>query len=298
MTKISVILPVHNGQPFLFAAVSSVLSQTFKSFELIAIDDGSTDDSFAVLHEFASTDPRMTVVSRPNRGLISTLNEGIALSSGDYIARMDSDDVAFPDRFALQVAHLDANPDIVALGGQIVLIDEVDRPICRFSSPLDHEMIDSKHMTNFASVLCHPATMLRTQALRDIGGYDEAMEAAEDFDLWLRLAEIGRLANLSASVLYYRQHLNSVGYAKRQRQRLSAWRAIKAASERRGLPFSLMPPEAETPVSVADVYTKWGWWALGAGNVRTARHYALKALSVGPTSRSAWRLAMCAVRGR
>jgi glycosyltransferase involved in cell wall biosynthesis len=295
--RVSVILPVYNGQPFLAAAVDSILSQTFGWFELIAIDDGSTDDSLAVLQAFASTDPRVTIVSRPNRGLVATLNEGIALARGDYIARMDSDDIAAPDRFTVQVAYLDANQDVVALGGQILLIDEADRPLCPLSLPLDHKMIDGKHMTSLGSVLCHLAAMIRTQALRDVGGYDTSMEAAEDFDLWLRLAEIGRLANLPDTVLRYRQHLDSVGYAKKRLQRLSAWRAIKAASERRGLPFYFPSPEDEAPVTIADIYRKWGWWALGAGNVRTARHYALKALSSAPTSRPAWRLAMCALRG-
>lgn len=297
MSRVSVLLPVYNAGAFLPEAIESVLCQSWADFEVIAIDDGSTDDSLSILEKYALRDARIQVISRENRGLIRTLNEGIKLSRGEFIARMDADDIALPDRFAAQVSFLDTYPDVVVVGGQILLIDEEGRTIGPMSLPCDHERIDTKHMSKPGGVLFHPAAMMRIQALKRVGNYNEKMEAAEDFDLWLRLAEIGRLANLDRCVLKYRQHVHSVGYSQRKRQRMAAWRAIRAASERRGLPFDLQSPEEEPPVSVGDIYRKWGWWALRAGNVRTARHYARQSVRSEPFCKLNWRLLICAIRG-
>lgn len=297
MPRISVVLPVYNGAAFLEQAVESILSQTYSDFELLALDDGSTDQSRAILERFAAADSRVQVISRPNRGLTATLNEGIELARGIYIARMDADDLALPERFAKQVAYLDAHTETVAVGGQIVLIDNQGRELNSMALPCRHEDIDQRHMNGLSSVLCHPTVMMRTEAVRQVGGYDDRREAAEDFDLWLQLAEIGRLANLDCPVLLYRQHLNSVGYSKRQRQRLSAWEAVRSAAARRGLPFDMPSPEDEPPVPVGSVYRKWGWWALKGGNVGTARHYAWKSLLGAPADKEAWRLLACALRG-
>ena len=293
---ISVILPVYNGGAFLEEAVESILSQTYRNFELLALNDGSTDNSLAILSHFAVRDDRVRVISRPNKGLTATLNEGISLARGDYIARMDHDDIAFPDRFVSQVEYLDSYPEIVAVGGQIVLIDATGRDLGPMRLPCSHEEIDEHHMRG-ASVLFHPTVMMRTRTVRAVGGYDETCEAAQDFDLWLRLAEAGRLANLDSVVLSYRQHLDSVGYAKRRRQRLSAWEAVRSACARRGVVFDMPSPENEAPVTLPDIYRKWGWWALNAENVDTARFYAMKAVRGAPWDRESWRLLACALRG-
>lgn len=257
MSIVSVILPVYNGAAFLEQAVESILSQTYRNFELLAIDDGSTDDSLAILNRFAAMDERVRVISRPNKGLTATLNEGLTLAKGTYIARMDADDIAYPTRFEAQVAHLDTHPDVVVVGGQVSLMDGAGRSLGALPLPCDHVTIDQRHMKGVV-VVCHPAVMMRASAARAIDGYDEKYEAAEDFDLWLRLAETGQIANLDCQVLHYRQHLESVGYAKRQRQCLSAWRAVRSACARRGLAFDLSSPQDEGPLEIQDIHRKWG----------------------------------------
>src|SRR5207237_10277673 len=127
--RVSVLLPVWNGEAFLEQAMESILRQTLSSFELIVIDDGSTDRSAAIAEEFASRDPRMRVLRRPHEGLSAALNAGIAAARGEYVARMDADDISAPDRLRKQVAYLDAHPACVAVGAWSDVVDEAGRQI-------------------------------------------------------------------------------------------------------------------------------------------------------------------------
>ncbi len=124
---ISVILPVYNGEAYLALAVDSILVQTFRDFELIAVHGGSTDRSPEILRDFADRDMRVRVVRQDGKGLVGALNQGIALARGELLARMDADDIAHPDRFATQVAFLRGNPDIAVVGSAMTLIDEAGR---------------------------------------------------------------------------------------------------------------------------------------------------------------------------
>src|SRR5207237_7493623 len=127
--RVSVLLPVWNGEAFLEQAMESILRQTLSSFELIVIDDGSTDRTAAIADEFASRDDRVRVLRRPHEGLSATLNAGIAAARGEYVARMDADDISVPDRLQKQVAYLDAHPGSVALGTWIEVLAEETRHI-------------------------------------------------------------------------------------------------------------------------------------------------------------------------
>jgi glycosyltransferase involved in cell wall biosynthesis len=297
---ISVLLPVHDAGPYLEAALRSVLQQSFTDFEIVAIDDGSTDGSGATLDRVAAADPRLRPLHRENRGLVATLNQAIALARAPLLARMDADDLCRPDRLALQLARMQADPGLVALGGQPMLIDPDGRPLLILPMPLDHHEIDARHLLGRDMGICHPTVMIRRSAIEAIGGYDAGYRSAEDYDLWLRLAEVGRLANLPQTVLDYRQHFASVGYTRRREQADAAWRAARAAAARRGLDFRQPEPggDGPGPQSETEVFRRWGWWALGGGQVATARHYAAKALRRTPLAPAAWRLAYCALRGR
>lgn len=298
---VSVVLPVYNGTPYLQSALDSILEQTFEDFEVIAIDDGSTDGSLEVLQEAARKDARMRVITRENRGITATLNEGIEAARGALIARMDCDDLATPDRFAKQVAFLQSHPEVVAIGSQIMLMDPESRDLKALPMPLSHAEIDRLHRTTEGGgmcQICHPTAMIRAAALKEVGGYREGYDAAEDLDLWLRLAEVGHLANADEIYLRYRQHPNSIGYAKRNEQRQSAWRAARDAAERRGEPFAQPQPKTSQEATGQDVYSKWGWWALSGGNVDTARTYARKALAQKPFSTKNWKLVYCTLRGQ
>lgn len=297
---ISVVLPVFNGGAFLQAAIESVLNQTFTNFELIILNDGSTDQSIQIIKHFAAKDSRIVVVDRENHGLVATLNEGIELARASVIARMDADDVCDLHRFEYQLAYLEANSDCVAVGSRVLLIDPDGLPIKVFVEALGHEDIDSGNMLGVGSHICHPTVMFRRDVALSIGGYREQFKYAEDVDFFLRLAEVGSLENLSEVLLYYRQHLNSVGYAYTQAQMHSARASVKEACRRRKLPIPSDFHELDTAGTVqthADIHRKWAWWSISGGHLVTARKHALKAARLQPISLKSWKLALCVLRG-
>ena len=233
--KVSVQVPVYNAERYLESAMESILTQTFDDFELVVIDDGSTDGSRAILERLADRDGRIRLTSRENRGVTATRNELLELARGEYIAIMDSDDLSLPDRFAEQVRFLDEHPDHVAVGTRSAFIDPDGDVIRNWLELESHEQIDAAHMAGDGGALIHPSTMIRRQAVVDLGGYRHAFEPAEDYDLFLRLGEVGKLANLPRVLFEYRQHLSSFGYAQRERQRRGARLARAEARERRGI---------------------------------------------------------------
>lgn len=298
----SVVLPVYNAGKYLPGAIESVLRQTYSDFELLLLNDGSTDGSLHVLEVFAAQDPRCHVHSWPNRGLIATLNEGIRLARTDIIVRMDADDICHPQRFEKQIAYLAAHPECVAVGSRVKLIDPEGAPLRVFVDDIQHEAIDRAHMSGEGgSRICHPTVALRKAAIIACGAYRSEFQHAEDIDLFLRLAETGRLANLPEVLLEYRQHLGSIGYKHAEMQRNSARKAVFEASRRRGLELSnwLVTDAGAVgvPAHLADVHRKWGWWALSGGNHVTARKHALKALRLKPWSLENIKLLGCILRG-
>jgi glycosyltransferase involved in cell wall biosynthesis len=294
--RLSVHMPVHNAQPYLQEAIRSILDQSYRDFELIAIDDGSTDDSAEILDRFAREDPRVKVIHRENRGVAATRNQALGLARGSYFGVMDADDVCRKQRFQKQVAHLDAHPECVAVGSRILLIDSEGAPIREMATETTHDQIDGAHMAARGVTLCHGACVMRKSAVERVGGYDESSHA-EDYDLLLKLGEIGQLHNLPELLFEYRQHANSYGYARRSAQRKSALAALEAAHARRHIP---MPEDGYFRIDVVrpdEVHRKWAWWALGAGHVTTARKHALRALRGRPFSSENWRALACAIRG-
>jgi glycosyltransferase involved in cell wall biosynthesis len=298
--RVSVLLPVYNAAQYLQSAVESILAQTMPDFELIAFDDGSTDESRAILDRMAERDPRIRVFSRPNKGLIGTLNDAIAVARAPILARMDHDDISLPDRFARQLARLEAEPDLVAVSGNCLMTDPESRPLMTNDLPPDHETIDANHLQMPPNCsMAHPALMMRREAVERIGGYHEDYPSADDVDLYLRLAEIGRLANLEEVVLHYRLHPGSIGHTRRFEQVESSIRAMRDARARRGLPPHPDPGDAAAIAERddgEDLSLRWGWWALKGGHVASARHYAGKALREAPFDMSRWALAACVLR--
>jgi glycosyltransferase involved in cell wall biosynthesis len=293
---VSVHMPVYNAQRYVAEAVESILGQTFTDFEFIILDDGSTDGSPAILRRYAAEDGRIRLVSRPNAGVGKTRNECLAMARGEYFAVMDADDVSLPERFARQVAYLNDTPDCVAVGSRVLLIDPDGDPIREWAYFASHEEIDEAHMAGKSGAIIHPSAMIRREAMVAAGGY--WLEPAEDYDLFLRLAERGQLANVPEMLLKYRQHLGSFGYAQRMRQWQGAQLALQEAHRRRGLdkPTHYAGPDIQHAFT-SDHHRKWAWWALGAGNVATARKHAWTAVRKSPFSPKSWRVAACAVRG-
>ncbi len=295
--KVSVVVPVYNTGPYLASALDSIFAQSFTDFELIAVDDGSTDGSSNVLADLANGEPRMRVLSQANGGIVSALNNGIAEAKGTYIARMDGDDIAYPGRIAAQVERLDDQSDVVALGTQFRLVDPDGRALKHSPVPCDHDALEARLLRDQSLSICHPSAMIRRSALEEIGGYSADYPHAEDVDLWLRLAEVGKLANLEKTLLDYRMHHSSIGMTKRQAQLDSAHRAGHDAALRRGLPAPEVRTAQEVARTLHATFLRWGWWALGDGNVSTARFYARRSLAAAPFSVESWRLGLMALRG-
>jgi GT2 family glycosyltransferase len=248
--RVSVVLPVYNGERFLAEALDSILAQSFADFELIALDDGSHDGSGEILDRVARTDSRVTVLHQTNGGVIAALNGGLALARGEFIARMDADDVAHPERFARQVAFLDAHPEIAVIGCAVRLIDESGKPIRDVAYPDTPEAV--AEFLEIGAPLAHPSVMMRRDAVLAVGGYRAAYRHAEDYDLWLRMAQRYRLANLPDRLLFYRQHPAKLSSVYAVEQRLAASIALLAARCRRaGRPdptdglSALMPDDIE-----------------------------------------------------
>jgi glycosyltransferase involved in cell wall biosynthesis len=245
--SVSVIMSVWNDEKFLSDAIASILNQSYNDFEFIIVNDGSTDDSMNIVETYASRDNRIRIINQRNKGLTRALNVGIQESRGQYIARMDADDISYSERFALQVQYLEENPDCVLVGGQVELIDENGARI--FSSPiidiesttgrmehlmLDHADIDQALLSQHWP-LVHPAIMMRRQAVRDVGGYHEKWKILQDHDLFLKLAEVGQLANLPDVVLQYRRRPGQA--TKKSTVHLVVKRINRRAYKRRGRPI-------------------------------------------------------------
>lgn len=217
---VTVLLPVHNAQEWLPAALASVSGQSFGDFELLAIDDGSTDASPTMLQ--SCRDARLRVVRQErNQGLVASLNRGIELARGRYVARMDADDLAHPRRLEHQARYLDAHPEVGVCGTWYWLRQGTRRTHVRV--PVGHDEIVARLF--FRSAFGHPTVMLRRELLLASGlRYDAAALHAEDFDLWVRLREHTRFANLPRYLLEYRLHPRQVSSEQLRPQLESAAR--------------------------------------------------------------------------
>jgi glycosyltransferase involved in cell wall biosynthesis len=213
--KVSIVLPVYNCQDYVSFAIQSMLGQTFTDFELIILNDGSTDNSLEVINQF-SNDSRLRVISRENRGLVATLNEGLSLATGQYIARMDADDISIDNRLELQLAFMESHPTIAVLGTGTELINQDGVFIRNICHPSGEKLEVDMVLGNF---IAHPTVMMRKSVIDEIGGYRKPFEQAEDYDLWLRVLSQGyRIDNLPDVLLKYRQTISGISFSNRQTQ--------------------------------------------------------------------------------
>jgi glycosyltransferase involved in cell wall biosynthesis len=288
-STISVVMSVYNGEKYLRAAVDSVLRQSFQDFEFIIINDGSTDRSSEILAAFVAEDSRIRIIEAPNQGLTKSLNLGLTYCHGRYVARMDADDVSLPDRFAKQVAFLDKSNETVAIGTAVELIDEDDESLGVWERPTTHEAVEKKHLRGLSGQIIHPSAMLRAKTLKEIGGYREDLSAAQDYDLFLRLAEIGRIGNLSEVLLRYRLHLGGVSFTKSEEQYETVCRILREAFLRRGLNLGDMPvPPSFIRPTIEDSLVTFARIAMRGGNLRVAKKHAVRALRRLPIKHPAW----------
>lgn len=249
---VSVAMSVFNGQAFLREAVESILAQTFTDFEFIIIDDGSTDKTAEILSQYAKRDGRVRVVSQENRGRAESLNRGIELARAPLIARMDADDISLPHRLKEQVDCLKDHPEVGLLGGAYERIDADGRArgIARF--PVSDSEIRTVMLQD--NPICHPAVMMRKEVALACGGYRKQLLDADDYDLWLRIAEHTQLANLDQIILKYRIHRRQASTQNTKHQTWCVLAARAAASlRRRGGPDPLSHAKEVTPEVLRDL---------------------------------------------
>jgi hypothetical protein len=261
--------------------MESILRQTLSSLELIVIDDGSTDRTAAIAEKFASGDSRVRVLRRPHEGLSATLNAGIAAVRGEYVARMDADDISAPDRLQKQVAYLDSRPACVAVGTWIEVVDEAARHIGLKTFVTTHDEI-SAALLRCVSPMAHPTVVARRDVLRGAGGYDARRYPSEDLDLWFRLAESGELANLSETLLQHRRHKVAIGVCEREKMKAMALTICNEARTKRGL-----QPQRGTPILAgrnadARYHFECARTALIAGPRLTAVRHAAATIAAEP----------------
>ena len=230
VTLVSVVLPVHNAETTVGEAVRDLLTQTYRRIEVIAVDDGSTDASAAVLE--AVDDPRVRLVRTPrNLGVAGALQFGIEKTTGDLIARMDADDRTDPARIALQVDEFQRRPSLGLLGTAAFVVDADTGASHSYRPPAEDSVLQREllHWNWFV----HGSTMFRAQCVETVGGYRDEFNLAEDYDLWLRIAEVWQVAHLRDILYTYHRHSASVSLSRLEEVQRAEERAREAAIARR-----------------------------------------------------------------
>ncbi|NNC50945.1 MAG: glycosyltransferase [Flaviramulus sp.] len=213
---ITVLMPVYNCELYVSEAIESILNQTFDDFEFLIIDDASTDKTVSIIKSFE--DPRIHLIEKPiNVGYTDSLNLGLKIANGKYIARMDGDDISLPERFAKQIAFLETHPEVVLCGAWLNIIDS-NRIV---KLPENHTSIKLALLKG--NCIVHPTIMMRKQTLDEFSiRYELSKEPAEDYALWVKLLRLGRLHNLQEVLLYYRKHGAQVSSKRANEQQKSA----------------------------------------------------------------------------
>lgn len=211
--KITVLMPVYNCELYIREAVDSILNQSFTDFEFLILDDASTDQTVLVIKEY--NDPRIQLIEKPiNTGYTNSLNYGLQLAKGKYIARMDGDDISFPERFAKQISFLEANPKTIVCGTSYKIVKN-DKKI---SIPESNDAIKLALLKG--NCICHPSVMIRKEVIDKFSiFYDTTKEPAEDYHAWVKLLPYGELHNMQDVLLEYRLHTTQVSRKRVQEQK-------------------------------------------------------------------------------
>lgn len=217
---VSVLIPVFNEQSSVSRALSSVLGQTYRDFEVLVVDDGSTDDTTSIVSSFS--DKRIRLIRKPtNSGIVASLNLGLSLARGEYVARLDGDDVARPERLAKQVAWMDGHPDAGLVGSWAMLHDLAHHEDRICAPPIFHkELVAYMHHEN---PFIHSSVLFRTGLARQLGGYVDTYRWSEDYALWILMASHMQVANIPEILVERYENNNSsthpiyAGFSRRRR---------------------------------------------------------------------------------
>lgn len=215
--SVSILMPVYNGKAHLEDAINSILKQTYRNFELIAIDDASSDGSLSILERYAKKDSRFKVViNNKNIGLTRSLIKAIDMAQGQYLARQDADDISLPQRLEKQVDFLENNTSCSAVGTSAKVIDEHGNILKKAWVPKSWASI--QQILKFGNCFLHGSMMIRKEDYIKAGGYRAAFSVGQDYDLWLRISGIGKLRNLKESLYSWRKTTSSISSMKTDSQ--------------------------------------------------------------------------------
>lgn len=276
---VSVLLTAYDADRYLPATLASILGQTYGHFELLVMDDGSRDGSWSILKEIAARDGRVQLFRQEhNLGVPSSMNVLFRRASGPYVTRHDADDVSYPERFARQVAFLEGHPTIGVVGTRVRLIDGDDRPLDLplFTAKFSNEEIQAELLRD--NCLCQGSVMFRRELLARVGLYDESNIGSEDYDLWLRMAEVTEFAILDEVLYQYRVHPGSLSHRRRHEQAFHAARALEQALQRR---YGASPPLRRRE-ALAQYYLQAAVAASRTQDSAATREYVGHALRVYP----------------
>jgi glycosyltransferase involved in cell wall biosynthesis len=297
--KVSVVMAVYNGEKYVHESIDSILCQTFDDFEFIIINDASTDITPEILRSYK--DPRIIILNNPeNIGLTRSLNRGLKFARGEYIARMDADDISLPNRFECQVAYLDAHLEVGLLATSFLFIDESgnDKMISR---PATDQQFKEKLMKG--NQFCHGVVMFRRACIDKIGGYREEYRYAQDYDLWLRIMEKYGVASLDEVLFKYRINFSSISVTRLAKQNALHSIARECARQRKlclpenlGAADDISRNEDYQPSwrkkmlarkAMSEYHIMWGRSYL-THNIKSARQEFFKAIRTFPLNHRAW----------
>jgi len=283
LPKVSVVMSVYNDESYVAEAVNSILDQTFSDFEFIIINDGSTDKTPQIIRSF--DDPRIRVIDQPNSGLTVSLNRGIRLAKGEYIARMDADDLSEPERLEKQVEALDRNPGIAVVGCWYKVIDENGSLLGYKRLPDDVNQLAK--LLKRDNPICHGSVMMRKEAIQAVGLYNENLRYAQDYELWLRMLYQGYGFYVIPDFLYsYRISPNSVAKLYVQEK--------YAALIRKGKQNVFHLPEVTTIYRLSErrkralYYYALGTLKLEDGRIKDSQAKLLKSIQLDPLNVRPW----------
>ena len=298
--KVSVVMSVYNGERYLRAAIDSILNQTFSDFEFIIVDDGSVDLSADVVRSYK--DSRIRFFKQENSGLAAALNRSIELAKGEYIARMDADDISHPSRLQVQYDYMRAHPDVDILGAQAYLIDQEGVVIGNKSKPVKPASINTA--IEYGCPLIHPTYFVKTEVYRKLGGYRVSFTVGQDYDFLLRAVDLGAtVANTDEYLLSYRVDTGLVRPGRDRHQMRVSRIAIKAHRQRlaQGREDSdLLKKVRNGPVDVTPVFSlayKWRRTLMIRAKDETGLKYLLTMFSVVLVSLVDYELFCSSLRG-
>ena len=299
---VSIVLPTYNGGQGLDEAVGSCIAQTLREWELIIVDDASTDDTAVRIGRHVAEDARIRAVRHSmNKKLPAALNTGFAEAKGQFLTWTSDDNLYRPTALAEMLTFLQSNPDLDLVYADCTLIDEQGLPIRSFPAAPPDELVLGNSVG--------PCFLYRRRVYEVLGGYAEDLFLAEDYDYWLRASVSFRLAQLHKDLYCYRLHDSSLTETQAEGVRLATVRVLRRnlpamrwmSSELRSRAWSnlsqLESADWTKKLSQPERRRMWAWWTLKAKDVSSARKHAFKALRLAPLSLESWRVLACAIRG-